>query len=397
MLPLVPRFGEHSKSGRNLARWSARVLAASLLLAGLMPIVARSANIFDSLANQLRDAAICAARVPWWLSILLLVVAFRLIVGALWVALGQDVSDMPSGANLNEYQALVAKRMTIYEVWTSSEFRSLRRKLIWGAFVLAILSGIVSVSFTAWVLPRMSSFWSWILIAVVSFAVTQVEKSGTERLYARHAPVRRPPNRVQITDRLASYVEDYPTEAPTASPLLYAYSTLNRQQLRQRFTELGAGAPAWVSRLIVLAVVALVYPHVPAPNIEPLGRMGFIGCTYTDLYGFFRLTQENLPLAIAAIIVLLAFTPLTVLLTYTLFMIEWKFPLQVQVEVLRREQDFAKRMVVYQPVVATAWAIVIMVLLWVSAWLATWLQAPIAGLLVLIVPGMLVSRLFIRQ
>jgi hypothetical protein len=167
---------------------------------------------------------------------------------------------------------------------------------------------------------------------------------------------------------------------------LFAYSALDRDQVGQRFFELGTGAVSFAPRLIAIVLTATIYPHIPAPNVEPLGQAGFIGCTYTDLYGFFRLTQENLPLAIAAAVLVLAVSPFTVLLAYILFMIEWRFPLRVQVEVLRREWGFAARMMAYKPLMAIGSAIFVMAQLWISAWLATRLNSPLAGLVVLLTP-----------
>lgn len=385
MFPFVAKFGENSSGGRSLARWSARLLAASFLVKGLTPVTTPPGNIFDSLANQLRDATICAARAPRWLSIVLLVVAFRLIVGALWSAVGQQFIQSQPQNVLEMRRLLVAHRPMIYGIWKAPAFAFFRRLFIWGAFLLAILSGVASVAIAALVLPRMSSFWSWVLIGVVSFAVTELEKLGTERLYAWAAPKPVPPTENEAQARLGFYTLLYPQEATAGSPLLYAYSSLERDQVGQRFFELGTGRASLASRLIVLAIIAAIYPHIPAPNIEPFGQTGFIGCTYTDLYGFFRLTQENLRLGIAAAVILLAVSPLTVLSTYISFMREWRFPWKVQFEVLRRELGFATRMMVYQPLMAIVGAIVGMGLLWVSAFLATRFKSPVAGLVVLFI------------
>jgi hypothetical protein len=317
------------------------------------------------------------------LSIVVLLVAFRMIVGALWSAAGQELLGVPEGNVLEVRRALVANRPHIYAIWKEASFRALRRRLIWGAYGFAILSGVVSVAATAWILPAMSSFWGWVLIALISFAVTRMEKNRTESLYARHTPRPGPPDEHEALKRLAEYIAEYPDEAEAASPLLYAYSALDRDQLGQRFKELGTGAVGFAGKLIAVAIVAAIYPFVPAADVEPLAKAGFLGCTYADVYGFFRLSQENLRLAAAAAVVLLAVSPLTVLLAYVRFMFEWRFPIGVQLEVLRREWGFAKRMVVYQPVMAAAGAILLMVSLWASAWCATRLNSSAAGILVL--------------
>jgi hypothetical protein len=397
MFPFVAKFGEGSILGRGLARWSARLLAASFLVTRLSSITTPHANIFDSLANQLRDATICAARAPRWLSIVGLVVAFRLIVGALWSAVGQQFTDFQQGTILQKRRSLVELRPMIYSVWRDPVFRLLRRMLIWGAYLLAILSGVVSVVIAALVLTKMSSFWSWVFIVVVSFAVTHVENLGTERIYAKAAPKLTPPNEIEALRRMATYLALYPQETAAASPLLYAYSALTRDQLEQRFFELGTGKVSLAPRLITVALIAAIYPHIPAPDIEPLGRAGFIGCTYTDLYGFFRLTQENLPLAIVAAALLLAVSPLTVLLTYVPFMREWRFPLTVQFEVLRRDWGFAKRTMLYQPLLAIGGAILGMAPLWLSALLATRLNSAVAGLFVLLVMPLAVGFVFRKR
>ena len=122
MFPFVAKFGENSSGGRSLARWSARLLAASFLVKGLTPVTTPPTNIFDSLANQLRDASICAARAPRWLSIVLLFVAFRLIVGALWSAVGQQFIQSQPQNVLEMRRLLVAHRPMIYGIWNAPAF-----------------------------------------------------------------------------------------------------------------------------------------------------------------------------------------------------------------------------------------------------------------------------------
>ena len=347
MDPLVARLDKVAGAGRSLARWSVRLLGASFLFVGWSPVVTTPTNIFDSLANQLRDATLCAARAPRWLSVIALVIAFRLILAG------------------------------------SPDVRLFRRKIVWGSYLLSILSGGASVSIAALVLPVMSNFWSWVFIVTVSFAFNRMEKIGTDRLLDRSAP--EPPNRAEASSRLITYEGMYPNEVTTASPLLYAYSVLDRDQIAQQFLELGTGNPSLATRLIMLVLIAAIYPHIPTPNVEPLGRIGFIGCTYTDLYGFFRIAQENIALTVAAAILLLAVSPLTVLLAYVRFMREWRFPSEVRFEVLRREWGFAKRHLAYQPAVAIVVGTILgMTLLWVSAWLATRLNSALAGLFVLL-------------
>jgi len=387
MMPVVARFGELSSAGRTLARWSARALAASFLLAGL-PSGARTAgNLFDSLANELRDAAICASRTPRWLSIAALLVAFRLIVGALWSAVGQQLLGSPKNT-LDFHRLLRTNRMVIHAIWRAPDFRWLRRGLIWGAFIFAILSGLASTAFTAWILMAAGtspSLLLWVLIVVVSFAISKGESLVTERLYARHALKPVPPTRQEAIARLAGYLDDHPGEARTASPVLYAYSALERDELGQRFAELGVtSAAARAHRIVSVVLVAALYPYVPAANVEHLGQRGFVGCLYSDFYGFFTVAAENLPLAAALAVALVVVSPLAVLWAYVKFMKEWRFPIDVQLVVLRRESGFALRMAGYMTVLAVASALVGMLLLWVSAELATRLDSPAAGLTVVV-------------
>lgn len=209
--------------GRSLTRWSARVLAASFLLAGLTPVVVAQGNLFDSLASQLRDAAICITRVPQWAAALLLLVGYGAIAGALWSAMYPQLTPYPGGENaVGLYRGMRANRWLIYQAQIGPLASSgpLRRKLIWGAFTWALLSGVASTAIAALFLVwlKLSSLLSWLLIVVVTLAIDKVEWALTDRLYARYEPRREAPDPVEIALRSKEYEYTYPESAHTPKP-----------------------------------------------------------------------------------------------------------------------------------------------------------------------------------
>jgi hypothetical protein len=359
--------------------------------------------VFDSLADQLRDAAICASRAPQWLSFLALLLAFRMIVTALrWAVARELAGGLPENA-LNAVLIVKSLRMETRARLRAPDLRPLGRRLVWGVFIFAVLSGVASTGFTAWILgaaDESSSLLVWALIAIVSIAVTNTEKMLTERRYAQHAPKPEPPAPAEAAERLQSYTLDYPWEARTASPLIYAHSRLERDEIGVRFAELSmSGAVGRTGRVVWIVLVAALFPYVSAPDVEPLEMEGFVGCLYTDFYGFFRVAEENMTLSTVVALLLVAVSPLAVLSTYLQFMREWRFPARTQLDVLRRELGFAGRMMIYQPASYLVTAPLAVLSLWGSAVLATKLDSPVAGLTVLavaVLSGLAVYRIFMR-
>ena len=158
-----------SAAALALTRWAARLLAASFLLADLSPPAESGPGLFASLANELWDAAVCAARAPLWLSILLLVLSFAMLRGALWSVIGERLAGGLRTGTVAMRRDLVALRPDIYRIWRSPDFRPYRRRLVREAFsvaVLAGLSGAASVALAAWILSATdssSSLLAWVL------------------------------------------------------------------------------------------------------------------------------------------------------------------------------------------------------------------------------------------
>ena len=129
-----------------------------------------------------------------------------------------------------------------------------------------------------------------------------------------------------------------------------------------------------------LLLVAVLYPLVPAPNIEPLASQGFIGDLYVNLYTFFRIAQNNLAVYIAVAIAAFLAIPVSVLLTDRQFMREYKFPVKIQTQVLMRERPFAFRMMAYTLFLAPVAVALVMISLYLSAVIASWSHSAILGI-----------------
>lgn len=139
--------------------------------------------------------------------------------------------------------------------------------------------------------------------------------------------------------------------------------------------------------MAAIVLIAALYPFVPAPDIRPLRTAGFIGCFYADLYGFFRIAQENFQLAIAAAIIALALNPLVIAQSvYLKIMREWRMPISVQAKALYRTRAFFVKMIPMGAVNGVVNAILGMLTLLTSAVVANWLQSPLAGVAVLAIP-----------
>jgi hypothetical protein len=386
---VVEQFEGLSASGRSVARWSARVLAATLLLTSLEPPRQAAANIFDSLADQLRDAAIVSSTAPRWLPIAGLIASLLWLRGSLWSAVGVGYFHARSTPVHDFRRDLRALRPEITLLWTTRGFRWFRRALIALVWIPAVVSGLASTAFAAWVLTHVSSsLLVWPLIAGVSVAITNTE----ERLMTnRFAPVRkRPPNREEAERRLAGYLAQYPREAGSASPLLYAYSGLGRVEMSQRFAELSAtGNLGLVTRVGTIVLIAAIFPHLPIPSIDSAAQDGFLGGVYANAFGFFRLAEANLAVSLGAALVLIIATPVLVLHAYHQFMAEWRMPIVVRVEALRRESRFAVRMTPAAVLMAFAMTAVVIPLLWLSAELANRLDSAVAGLAPLVAAGLM--------
>jgi hypothetical protein len=245
-----------------------------------------------------------------------------------------------------------------------------------------------------------SSLLVWALITVVGFTISACERRLIEQLYTPPTLEVQPPTQADAVARFAAHQLLYPDQANTALPLLYAYSGLNVDEIAKRFVQLGASRSVTrAGRTALTVMVALLYPFIPAPDVKPLEMKGFIGCIYVNLYGFFRLTQENLMLAIVAAVVLLAVSPLAVQSAYLRFMREHRIPAKVQAEVIRREWGFAFRMIIYTMLSTIVNVLAVILLLLLSALTATWLDSPLAGVVVLVIPSALAAsflRLFSR-
>lgn len=386
---VIEQFERLSESGRSVARWSARVLAATFLLTSLEPSRQAAGNIFDSLADQLRDAAIVSSTAPRWLPIAGLLASLLWLRGSLWSAVGVGYFRARTTPVRDFRHDLRALRPEIALLWTTPGFRWFRRAVIALVWIPAVLSGLASTAFAAWVLTHVSSsLLVWPLIAGVSVAITHTE----ERLMAnRFAPVRkRPPNRKEAERRLAVYLAQYPREAASASPLLYAYSGLGRLEMSQRFAELSAtGSLGLVARVGTIVLIAAIFPHLPVPSIDSAAQDGFLGGVYANAFGFFRLAEANLVVSIGAALALIIATPVLVLHAYHRFMAEWRMPVAVRVEALRRESGFALRMTPAAVLIAVAMTALLMPLLWLSAGLANRLDSALAGLAPLVAASLI--------
>jgi hypothetical protein len=380
---LVSRFAVVSTPAQAVARWSARLLCASFLLAGLLPAESGH-SLFASLTNELWDAARCSGRAPRWLSICLLVLAFAMIRGALWSAIGESLGrGLPTGT-LAMRRALVLQRPVIRAVWVSPAFLPVRRRMVriaFGVTVLAGLSGAVSVALAAWVLRgsgSSSSLFAWGLIMAGGLTIDRLEDLlGTERLRDKVPP---PPTKAEAVKRYAEYVDRYPNEKRSGSSLLYAYSRLERDQITRRLIELSLRGPVGrVLRWSTVVLVAVVFPLLPAPSVDHFKTGGFVSCSYATTFGFFDVAKDNLGLATVAVAALLATSPVTLSWTWWRMMGEWKFPTSVRLEVLRRERGLALRNVPYQMLSAAVWAAAFSLVLWLSAEVAVSWNSPAAA------------------
>lgn len=382
---MLERFEVLSVSGQDLTRWSARLLAATFLLSELEPAEEKVGNVFDSLASKLRDAAVCSSTAPRWLPIAALIVSLFLLRGALWTAVGLGMfgaRDAPVADHRRDMRNL---RGEIALLWNTPAFRWLRWGLLSAVWILAVGSGLASVAFAALVLTQVSSsLLVWPLIVCVSVAITNTERGV---IHARFALFREPPpSPAEAKRRLARYLAEYPEEAESALPLAYAYSGLDRAEISQRFAELsttgGLGRVTWIGTIVL---VAAIFPYLPVPNVENVGNEGFVDCVYADTYGFFDVAEANLLVSVGAALLLIAATPVLVLHTVHRFMAEWRAPMAVRLEAMRRERRrFAARMRPYAMLIALAGSVIEMTILWASAELATRLSSAAAGLSVII-------------
>jgi hypothetical protein len=395
---IIVRFGTISAPTRGMARWSARVLSAHWLLSAVTPASGVADNIFDSLAAGLRDAAICASKTPILLPILGLLLAHRLILGSLWTAVGQEFMSEEERQALRFRGGLIPYRQAILEVWHSPAFRPKRRRLVWSAFLGSALSGLASTSFAAWILTSriVSPFITWILILLASIIITRLERLLTIRSYDRHKPQKVPPSPEEALERLESYIMRRPGFAATGIPLMFAYSSLDEESFGQRLVDLGNNSPMIVffSRLLVPVNVVVLYSLFPIPSVESLKGRGFIGCLFGDLHGVAGFVQNHLwPEGALMVAIALAILPIVYLSLPIPFMSEWRFPVQVRVEVLRREaRGIFWKLLTLVPVPAIA-SVGISLVLWASAAIALRFDSPLAGIVSLFMGSSLLKLL----
>ena len=382
---VVARFESLAGSGRALARWSARIFAATFLLTDLERVDRTDPSVFDSLAGQLRDAAVCASMAPWWLPAAGLVGGYLMVRGALWSAIALAFFGARE-ARIGEFRRDTrALREETKSIWLAPNFRPLRWLLLSLVLVLAIVSGVASTAFAAWILTDVSSsLLVWALIVIVSLGITRGEELVLNSRFAQFRD--RPPSQEAAAGRLVEYVRAHPQEAHTGAPLLYAHSGLTRAGITERFAELSAaGGVGRAARIGTIVLLAATFPHLPAPEVERFADDGFVGCVYAEWFGFFRVAEGHLAVSAVAALALFALMPVFILWTYRRFMSEWRFPAAVQLEVMRRESPGSLLMTPVLTLISIAGTAFWIPVLWASAEVGTRLDSAAAGSTLLVI------------
>lgn len=170
-------------------------------------------------------------------------------------------------------------------------------------------------------------------------------------------------------------------------PLIYAYSGLTAGELRDQFTSLGSSGPAGLTgKVYGFTMVALIYSSLPAPSVEGLRQSGLIGCFFVNAHGFAGVAEDNIGTAMVAGLILVAILPISLLLTYYKFMLDYRFPGWVRRRVLAYEQGFAMSLPFFAVMFWTVLAVALALLLWLSAYAAVQSQSPLLGVITLAVP-----------
>ena len=370
MGPISVTFDRFARPVRDLVRWCARWLAATVLLTGL-----------PRPSGRLDAALAWPASVPHWLPVLLLLPALLLLRRALWAGWGEYLAaDDPDGQQVG----LADQRPLLVEAWQGRGFPAVQFALVLRALAvcaLAAVSGWASVLVARRVLSQDGSLAGYAAVVAVAVLLSWLEAVP----FLPWLP-RRPPSREETKSRLAQYLTWFPQESGQASALLYAYSRLDRR-----------GVTAWIARftpapraaqLAGLLLTAGLFTLVPAPSVDGLHGDGWVGSGYVAGVGLFTAAG---PLTVVAVAVLLLAGPLPVFWAFVRFGALWRMPPDAQVEVLRRERRPAWRSVRSATWRALAWAVAGTAVLWFSAIVGAGTGSAVAGLVAMAAAGLLAA------
>jgi hypothetical protein len=368
-----------SQGPRAMARWSAGAVVATWGLRDIT-IAHSGAGLFASLNADARTGLACLAQVPVIFPLILFVFALQMIYGSFYTSVRKTLLGSEHQFRISTERGILVNRLMggLPLAW--------RRWLVFGWWLIAGLSGAVTVAITGALLRTAWNTWLvWALVVVAGWCLAKLEDVLTERRYRVVIPLRGP-DRQEALRRAREWREQRPADT-SGMPWIYAYSGLSDEEMREEFLKLGSSGPlGFTAKVWGCVIVALLYSVLPAPDVSRFQSQGLTGCFFSIVHDFAGVARENLMPSIIAGVVLLVLMPISILLAYLRFMIRYRFPPQAVAHVLVGEMLAALFMPLYMIVMAAGMALAIALLMWVSAVVADRWNSPIAGTVVLGLP-----------
>ena len=377
------KHAEFSEGARSLARWSAGAVVATWVFQDIT-ISHGGHGLFESLNTDTRVGLACLAQVPVVFPLILFAFALQLTYGSFYVSVRETLvgTDNPFGLSFERGMLVNSLMSSLPRTW--------RRWHVFGWWLVAGLAGTITTAIAGALLSTSWNPWLvWAMVAVVGWCVVKLEDALTARRYREVIPMR-PADRQAALRRAQEWQELRPGDT-SAMPWIYAYSGLSTAEIEEEFSQLGASGPVgFTSNVLGLVMVVLLYSLLPAPDVSRFQSEGLTGCFFSIVHGFASVAEENLVPSMIAAAVLFILMPISVLIAYLRFMMRYHFPPAAMAEVLVRETPFAVRTPIYSIVMIAVLALVIALLMWVSAVVAVKWNSPLAGTAVLVLPTMII-------
>jgi hypothetical protein len=371
---------EASRLALQLARWSSGAAVAVWALRNIGADGESSGGLFASLNQDARQGLECLSLLPVALPLVVVFLSLFMTYGAFYMSAREVLVGGGRTYRISAERGALVNRL----------MRSLGRGWLWwmslGWWAVAVAAGGLAVAVTVALLRATQSGWLiWVAVVVLTWLILKSEGWLTARRYG--APIgATPPSSDVAKQRMEEWRAARPLDT-SGMPWIYGYSGLTVEEVGTQFRELGSTGPVgFTSKLLGLVVIVLVYSALPAPTVDDFKGHGFIGCFFVETHNFAAVAEENLALSIVGALLLLGLLPISILYSYSMFMLRHRFPPGAITQVLLRETRFATLMPLVAVVGLTAVGVAMALLLWASAVSANASDSALTGLIVLAVP-----------
>jgi hypothetical protein len=381
----------------------------------MTPSSGQAHGLFASLASNLQDSFACLPRAPFWLAAMgvaigLIGIRFSARAATVqeyrqreedWRRRHETLLRQPNLSDSSEPLTRDDLREAIAADLMSGSARGaqLALSIIAAFWAIAIGSGVALFVVYLVHAGYATSVFFWLAVGALGWLARRVESFMTDRRWRAMKPRPEPPNTKEAEDRLLAYHVKYFAKTGrlqdrSAMPLLYAYSRLSLEELRSEFAQRGiSGVASTIGLFYLTSWVIILYPLFPIPSPAFNRAASFAQCTFVNAHEFFGVARANEWPYLVLGSFLLLLTPFVVQGHYLAFMNEWSFPASIKRAALQREAGFAARMTFYRTPVAIVQAILVCLILWLSASVAARSGSAYWGIAILLAPILILNVL----